>query len=244
MKIRLENATAAQLRAFMLATWGVDTAANATVKSLKNKLEALEFKGEEFEISEEEVELATTDLKEGIWTPDHAVAALIEGGMPEPDARQLLNLAEKGRVAQKVAKATSRGEKVYGPGKESMYASISLHAGAGKEGGWDLQVAVNGRRKDIPRAIDWPLPTPFVEALDHTIRIVYEEVYISPELPRRHVPRAVHKYPFQVVAGPYEHGEYLRLAKIAEEELARRRGKITAPAQSPEAALAADMAMA
>ena len=244
MKIRLENATAAQLRAFILAQWGVDTAANATVKSLTNKLAALGFEGEEFEISEQEVELATTDLKEGIWTPDHAVAALIAGGMPESDARALIGLAEKGKAAESVRKARARGEKPYGPGKEHLYCTVNLHAGSGKEGGWDVQTMVNGRRKDIPRAIDWPIPSAFVEVLDHTIRIVYEEVFISPDLPRRHVPRAVRKYPYDLVAGPYDHDEYLRQSAIAAEALAHLRGKVVAPAQSPEAMLAADMAAA
>ena len=147
MKIRLENATASQLRAFILATWGIDTAANATAKSLKNKLVALEFEDEEFEISEEEVDLATTDLKEGIWTPQHAVAALVAGGMSEEDARQLLNLAEKGKAAERVRQAHARGEKPYGPGKEHLYCNRQSSCrqreggrmGRADDGQWEAQ---------------------------------------------------------------------------------------------------------
>ena len=242
MKIRLEEATASQLRAFLLETWGIDTAQNATVKSLRNKLEALEFKADEFDLSEEDAAAAAEELKQGIWSPEHAVAALIAGGMTESDARQLINLAEKGRAAQGLAEAKARGDLPYGPGKEHMYCTINVGVGSGKEGAWDLSLMVNGNRKDIPRGIDWPVSTVFVEDLEHAERIVYEEVFVSNELPRRHVPRRTLKYPFRIVAGPYEHDEYLRRAAIAEEELAVRRGKVTAPAQSPAALLAADLA--
>ena len=244
MKIRIEDATAAQLRAFILTTWGIDTAPNATVKSLKNKLAALDFTAAEFELSEEDAHIAEKDLKEGLWSPDDSLKALIAGGMDEEEARDLLNLAAKGRAAEKHAERVASGEKVYGVGKEHLYCTIRINPGTGKEGGFPVFVRGKSGRKDVPRGIDWPVDTTVVEALDHAVRVEYDEVVIRPDLPRRYVPRSVHRYPFQVVDGPYDHDEYLRRVPVAEAARREQLGSLPDTASSPETAHLSDLAMA
>ena len=244
MKIRLEDADAKQLRAFILTTWGIDTAPNATVKSLKNKLTALGHEADEFELSDEDAAIATKDLREAAWGPEDSLKALTAGGMSEEDAQALLSLAAKGAVAAKQAERVASGEKPYGVGKEDLYCTIRVNPGTGKEGGFPVFVRGKNGRKDVPRGIDWPVETQVVEALDHAERIEYDEVVIRPDLPRRYVPRIVKRYPFQVVDGPYDHDEYMRRVPVAEAMRREQLGSLPDTASSPETAHLSDLAMA
>ena len=239
MKVRLENATAGQLRAFIKAQWAIPTAPNATVKSLRNKLSMLGFDADEFELFETDEMAIEGDDDTSEATADQAVRTLVASGWDETAARSMLNLAEAGRTAMRLSQvraSRAKGEKPYGPGKEEDYYTVNIASGSEDDGGFDALLQVNGRRKDVPRGVDWPLNSIYIECLDHAERKVYEEVFIRDDLPRRYVPRIVLKYPYQIVDGPYDREEFERRSAEAEAEMRARHGNLTHDLASAQSA--------
>lgn len=243
MKVRIEDATAKQLRAYLLAAHKIETAPNATVKSLKNKLATLGFDGTEFELSDADLAAFDADSPKPAFMPDDAVAAMVAGGMDEEDARNIVRMAAEGHEAKQRAAKRVAGEKVYGLGKEHLFATIRINPGEGKEGAFPVFVRGPHGRKDIPRGIDWPVSTQVVEALDHAVRTEYDEVLIAEHLPRIFVPRQVKRYPFAVVDGPYDEEEYRRQSEIAASARAAQLGPTPGMVRSPETAHLADLAL-
>ena len=180
MKVRIEDATAAQIRAFVRAQWAIPTAPNATVKSLRNKLVALEFHDEEFDLYDTDLLALENDGPETETTTEQAVRTLVAAGWSETQARSQLNLVEAQRTATRLRPPSrARGEKPYGPGKENDYFTIHVAVGSEDDGAHDAMLQVNGRRKDVPRGVDWPVNSVYLECLDHAERKVYEEVFHS-----------------------------------------------------------------
>ena len=218
MKIKFEDATAGQLRAYILAQWGVDTHPSATVKVLRGKVADLaDSEVTEFELSDDDATILARDDADDAFSDEAKVKGLIAAGMSEADARAYVGIAEKA-----IAMASRDPNKpVYGPDTVGMYATIHIDAGNDKLGNEDVFVAVNGNRLDIPRGVDWPVPCPYIEALAHAEKLVFEMVVDAPHLPRRYVPRKVHEYPFRVVSQPYDRAEAVRVAQQSRAALAR-----------------------
>ena len=218
MKVKVEDATAAQLRAYIYSQFGVDTHPSATQKVLRGKLADLaESEITEFELSDDDARNLARDDADGAFDDEAKVRGLVAAGMSEADARAYVGIAEEA-----IARAARDPNKpVYGPDTAHLFATIHIDAGNDKLGNEDVFIAVNGNRIDIPRGVDWPVPCPFVEVLDHAEKMNYDMVVDAPHLPRRYVPRKVKEYPFRVVSQPYDRAEAERVAAQSRAVLAR-----------------------
>lgn len=233
MKIRFDEASAAQLRQFLKERYGIDRHHTSTRASLLKVIREVGEAGEEFELTgapSAEPEAAESrpvngnghadeDDEEPSLSPEALVKALMEQGMAEEQAREIAGLAKNA-----YERKHGPDELPYGPGKEELYVTVNIAKTKDKFGGEDVPVMVNGTRIDIPRGIDWPIRTPFYESLIHSEEISYEEVIIADHLPREFRPRITQSYPVTLVTPvPYDQAEARRVSQAATAELLRKR---------------------
>ena len=219
MEIRFDDAKPAQLRRFLKERHNIDRHPSATKASLMKVIRDLGHDGDLFEISdvavEVEIDAASGDTPN---TPESIVRALVAQGMDEDEAKEVAGIAQSQHMRKRML---ATGEAPYGPGKENMYVTVRIARGAGKFGNHPVHVSVNGERVDIPRGIDWPIRTPYLEVLMHAEQILYEEVMTAPDQPRQHRPRKVLAYPVEYVSDvPYDRRQAERVAAQAMEAMA------------------------
>ena len=237
MKIRFDEASAAQLRAFLKERYGIDRHHTSTRASLLKVIREVGETGEEFELigapTPTEPEAATEarpapgngqaepddDDEEPSLSPEALVRALMDQGMAEDQAREIAGLAKNA-----YERKHGPDELPYGPGKENLYVTVHIAKTKDKFGGEPVSVVVNGDRIDIPRGVDWPIRTPYFENLMHSEEIVYEEVVIADHLPREYRPKYVQSYPVRLITPvPYDQAEARRVSQVATQELLRSR---------------------
>lgn len=233
MKIRFDEATAAQLRAFLKERYGIDRHHTSTRAALIKVIREVGETAEEFELGTppaeaEPVQGARTaatrrpeddDDEEPSLSPEALVKALMEQGMAEDQAREIAGLAKNA-----YERKHGPDELPYGPGKEKLYVTVHIAKTKDKFGGEPVPVMVNGDRIDIPRGVDWPIRTPYFEALMHSEEITYEEIVIADHLPREYRPKIIQSYPVRLITPvPYDQAEARRVSQIATQELLRSR---------------------
>ena len=136
---------------------------------------------------------------------DDVVSGLENLGFTKSVAQELLGL----RGMQKIGD-------VFGPGLEDKFVTVNIRRGAEKHGDQAVHVLVNGVRIDIPRGVDWPIRTPFLEALMHSEEIVYDEIKKPEEglIPKK---RIVLSYPVICkTAVPYDRERAEDIAREAQ----------------------------
>lgn len=222
MKVRTEDATPAQLREFFREATGSDIHHLVNRATVLAKLRERGIDpGEEFELGAAPAEAEADAPKENV-DRDALVRALVSQGYGERQARDLA-----GATAETVQRRQlDTGAKPYGAGMEDLYVTVRIDPGPEKNGKVSMapvHVAVNGERIDIPRGIDWPIRTPFLEALEHAQRIEYDLVQPSPEVEAKLVPHWVKAYPFSLLTPvPYDKAQADSVAERAHAVLAER----------------------
>ena len=228
MKVRFDQATAAQLRSYLKTKYQIERHETATRKTLLGVLRELGEDGETFETGVEPGEgetdaaaaQAEAERAAQEFDTDLLVQALVAQGMDEPQAVQLAGMTAQARVA---ANARETGERPYGPGKEHMYVTVRIGRKSGKFGDEPIPLGVNGSVVYVPRDIDWPIRTPYLEVLMHAEQIEYDEIMVAPDQPRVHVPRKTLAHPVHFVSpAPYDRSEAMRVANQAQATLAAR----------------------
>lgn len=225
MKIRTEDATAAQLREHFREATGSDIHHLATRLTVLAKLRERGIEpGEEFELknapTDEDDAADEAHVKD--VDRDALVQALVQQGYNEAQARDLAGATAETHRRNLAA----NGEPAYGPGKEDLFVTVRIDPGPEKNGRVSMApvpVCVNGERIDIPRGIDWPIRTPFLEALEHAENITYDLVQPTPDDQPKLVPHMAKAYPFQLLTPvPYDQAQAERVAEKAKATLAER----------------------
>lgn len=221
MRIRTDEATAAQLRQHYREATGGDIHPTATRENVLMKLRERDLDpGEEFELKGEAPDEAEDAPKE--VDRDALVQALVQQGYGEAQARDLAGAT----VETHRRDLAANGEPAYGPGKEDLYVTVRIDPGQEKNGKVSMAPAflvVNGERIDVPRGIDWPIRTPFLEALEHAEVINYQLVQPTPDDEPRLIPHYSKAYPFQLLTPvPYDKAHAAKVAEKAQATLAER----------------------
>lgn len=235
MKIRFEDASAADLRQYLKERHNIDRPALSNKKSLLKTLRDIGEDGEEFEIAGSgspggkpangaDAHRAPTDeeleREANSFDPEKLVEALMAQGMAEDEAREVAGLT----VNAQIQKQIGDGEMPYGPGKEDLYVTVRIRPEKGKFGSEPVPLSVNGNLLYVPRGVDFPIRTPYLECLMHAEQIVYEDVVRLDEygVPHhRHVPKKTLTHPVELLTPiPYDRAQAEKVAAKAKLQMA------------------------
>ena len=223
MRVRTDEATAAQLRSFYMQHTGAFIHETAGAKVVLRKLEMAGFHDEEFDLDEEGPLVVVDEAPEDA-TADAAIAALVATGTwSEEDARKLVGgntisdagpkggldvekrLVEMGysrRAARKVAEFVSMDElDRLPPRAERHWVTIQLQA-ADKDDPTHQFVATNGVAQFLPRGETIQVRVPFLNNILDAEEIQYDPVIIDAEKGVRLRGRRVEKYPVVYLTKP------------------------------------------
>ena len=223
MRIRVEKASAAQLRQYAKEKLGIDM---PPTTNRANALRILQDVGEAIEeivLSDDPPAPAAVDDDDG-GAKDKApaaragdrtamlVSALVEQGMDEDEARVL--------AGETMSVEASRRDLPVGPEAAKMWCTIRLARTEEAGGDEPVPVGLNGIIQLIPRGEDVPVRLPYVEILRHAQKIVYTTVPEADGLRLRYVPHIVPQYPIEAMSAPYSEVHARKL--LAEREAARK----------------------
>ena len=225
MKIRFDEATAAELRQFLKERFDVTAHHLSKAPSLLKKARDLGATGDDFEIQGSPPDDGPTDAElereAGSFDADKLVAALVAQGMPEDEAKDVAGLTVNAQI-QKQLRETD--ELPYGPGKEHLYVTVRIRPERGKFGNEAVPLSVNGNTIWVPRGVDHPIRTPYLECLMHAERIEYEQILRPDEHGTPHVehrPRKSLTHPVELLTPiPYDRAEAEKVAEKAKGQIA------------------------
>ena len=227
MRIRKDEATAAELRQYIKEKHGIERPALSNRKSLLKTLDDLGDTSEDFElqgsapVEHEEPTDEELEREAGTFDPEVLVQGLMAQGMPEDEAKDIAGLTVNAQIQKQIRDSD---EVPYGPGKEHLYVTVRIRAEKGRGGNAPVPVSVNGNTIYIPRGVDQPIRTPFLEALMHAEQIVYEEILRPDEYGTPHTehrPRKSLTYPVELLTPiPYDRDEAEHVAQGAKTQLA------------------------
>lgn len=231
MKIRTEEATAAELRQYLKEKHGIDRPPLSNRASLLKTLREVGDTAEEFELAGDAPAAEAADTHDpsdeelereaGTFDAEQLVQALMSQGMPEDEARDVAGLTVNAQIQKKIR---DTDEVPYGPGKEDLYVTVRIRPGQGKFGNEAVPLSVNGSTIHVPRGVDYPIRTPYLECLMHAEQIVYEEILRPDEYGVPHVehrPRKSLTHPVELLTPiPYDREEAERVAQQAKTQMA------------------------
>jgi len=230
MRIRFDQATAAQLRQYLKERYNIDAHHFSKPPSLIRKIQEIDPGcGDDFELTDAVAEAQVAETAQDPEAPaadnlsdtQKLINALVDQGMPHDEAA---HLAGKTMLARNADLEMPTGEDF-----DNSWFTIQINR-ADEAGGSDpVPVLVNGIAQRIPRGEAVPVRAPYVEVLRHAEKIVYDPVMEADGIRTRMVPRVVPQYPFTILAGPYGRDEANRL-------LAKRREAQTATGMAAQAA--------
>ena len=206
MKIRLEHATAAQLRQFVAERFHIEVHATATRANCIAKLDSLDpGHGDEIDIDEMPSEDETKDAldaanqgPQGEISAERWQQALVDAGMSEASAKAMV-AGNAPTQSSSVSRDLPTGEDA-----EKLWCTIRLTEAEGAGGSEPVPVGVNGRVQLIPRGKDVEVRLPYVAVLKNAEKIVYDEHMEADGIRSRMVPRVVPVYPIAFVSEPYD----------------------------------------
>ena len=230
MKIKFEDATAGELRLYLKEVYNVDRPPTSNKKSLLNTLNDLGEKRMDFELKgnpagSDEGYRDPTDAEldaeaKTALSPEMLIESYMAMGMPEQEARELAGDTVNARIARMVR---TSGEMPYGPGKEHLYVTVNVAPAEGKLGNEPVPLSVNGQVINIPRGVDFPIRTPYLECLMHAEQIVYDEIMRRDQNGNptvEHRPRKTPAYPISLITPvPYGRAEAEIVAEQAQKVL-------------------------
>lgn len=204
MKVRIEQATAKQLRHYLTEHLEIDVYERATRKVMMAKLNEAEPGVQEIEVSEEFAAANPVAAQQHApamaesqtqVTAQTLVKSLMEQGMSEQEALRIAAVTVDHMGGTSRAPTPEEAEK--------MWCTIRIARGSGKFGNEPIPVGVNGNIQWIPRGENWEVRLPFVATLRNAVSTEYDEVLESDGITTRHVPREVTPYPLEYESAPY-----------------------------------------
>lgn len=250
MRVKIADAKASDLRKYLKEKYGIDRPPSATRASLLKVLRDMGDMPEELVLEGDAPAPAELVHGDGIaakvpashdptdeeleaeastFDPEVLVQSLMSQGMDEDEAKEVAGLTKTAHLQKQFR---DMDEVPYGPGKEHLYVTVNIRPGKGQYGHRPIPLSVNGEVIYVPRGIDYPIRTPYLECLMHAEEIHYEEVLVADEygVPfTEHRPRKSLTHPVSLVTPiPYDREEAERVGAKAEAQMAAI-AKNTAP---------------
>ena len=230
MRVRLDDATAEQLREFYRTEYAAQIHDTASRKTVLAKLEGAGFAGDAIEVPDAPAvrqDAGHEPQVDATTEAEKAVKALMDAGWGEAEARRMCGFPDGGgrpvdaqgeasierrlvemgysrKAAHRVAPMTSHRQLDALPDDAAQHwVTIHVQPSNSEENEPPRQfTSVNGRAQFIPRGQDAEVRVPFLNVLLDAEKFVYDQVEEPDGLRRSLKRRVVEQYPVTFVSAP------------------------------------------